>query len=564
MGEISIRGKIGQCFTVRFLDAVITPETLIAINKLNCGGLRLVPWERVGLKYQKGQDRNFHGGQVEGDEPKRTGSAIYALPTEYAGILNKLQEMAISRPGGVPLHFSIDQEGDFYGDFNRGGVSFFPSQMGLTAANDPKLTDEIFYSIGRQLKSIGIHFLHSPVLDVNVNPKNSEIGTRSFSDDPEKVAKMGLIALKALRRAGVCAVAKHFPGRGNSEQDAHYETVYYPSNRTEMEEIDLLPYRRLIKEGLKSIMVAHTIYPALGDAKNPASVSWDIVTGLLRQEMKFDGIVTTDSITMRGLMDKFGLTRACIMALKGGCDLILYRGPVGELVKVVDEMEEAVKLGILPIKTVEAALERVYRFKKETGIFENPFADLSKIEAVIHDKKIKSVASDAPYKTAQFIRKRKTPSLNCEQNILVVEQLSRYAWQCNDLHFHPGILFECIMSEGDPYRIKTVETAWQGDEKDRKRVCDIIDWADVVVATALHDRCVPGNIEFLRWLHKQNKPLVIITNSPYSCAELDFAETLLLNFASGREGLSASVKILFGQKEPYGKWPLKNWRLMSA
>jgi beta-N-acetylhexosaminidase len=559
LARMSVREKIGQCFTLRFMDGFLRPDVVKAITQYNCAGLRLVPWEREGVSYKKGEDRCFKGGSVDETNGRRLGSAIYRTPGQYADLLNECQELAMARKCGIPLHFAIDQEGDGYNDFSRGGVNLFPSNMGLTATKNPRLVFEVYKAIGRQLKGIGVTFVHSPVLDVNVDPANPEINIRSFSDDPNVMAELALQAMRGLHAAGVIAVPKHFPGRGNSAMDSHYELCYYPHNAKQMEEIDLLPYRKLIPNGLKSVMTGHTVYPALGDDERPSSVSPVIINDLLRKQMGFDGVVTTDSITMLGLMNKYGLNEACVRALKSGNDLVLYRGPIADLTEVYDYMEESVRSGKMEEAVLDQAITRVLKLKLELGLFKNWRVNPKKADAVVRDPKIIKLADEIPSKTAILVKRGRRFPLKPGTKVLVAEQLNRFAWQCNDPWYHPGMLYEYMAEEAaDSSNVDVVECTMSCLD-DLPRIKERIAPADVVVATSFYCRTATHNLEFIKTLVKLGKPVIVITNNPYLCKNMMMCDTVLLIFSGNPHGLKACRDILYGRKKPTGSWPLNNY-----
>lgn len=556
--SMSLREKIGQCFTIGYNDSIIKAEVVKAVKLLNCGGLRLIPWEREGLAYKKGEERTFKGGAIDEQRGRRMGSAVYATPGQYAELLNRYQSMALEREHPVPLHYSIDQEGDSYNDYIRGGVNLFPSNMGLAATGDPGLAYEVFKAIGRQLSAIGVNFIHSPVLDVNTNPRNPEINFRSFSDDPRLVGEFGVAALKGLAEGDVTAVAKHFPGRGFSAEDAHYDLIYYRHNGRQMREIDLLPYRMLIENGLRSVMIAHTVYPGLGDPENPASVSHQVVTRVLREELGFQGIITTDSITMRGLMNKFGLARACELAFKAGNDLILYRGGVNELFPVIDYLEKAVRKGDLDEGLLNRALARVWGFKEEKGLFARPYIETGKADRPLRDPEIIRLSETVPARTAILIKKGKAFPLKAKTRVLVAEQLNRFAWQCNDVGYHPGLLYEYLEALADPERVDVVECTMAG-RQDLPRVKERAKAADVIVATSYYCRTVEHNLPFIRKIARLGKPVIVVTNNPYLCKKLMFCDTVLLIFSGNPRGLKAVSQILHEKVRPSGRWPLKDY-----
>jgi len=556
LGRMDLRQKIGQCFTLGFRDCFLRPDVGKGIREFHCAGLRLVPWEREGVRYAKDEDRCFKGGAIAEDNPRRMGSAVYATPRQYAELLNRWQQMALDRPYGTPLHFAIDQEGDAYNDYIRGGVNLLPSQMGLAATGDPQNAYRAARAAGRQLKALGAHMIHSPVLEVNVNPANPEMNFRAFGDDAETVAEYASGALRGYREAGITAVAKHFPGRGASGGDAHYDLCYYEHDGEAMRAIDLLPYRRLIGEGLEAVMVAHTVYPGLGDGERPASVSPTVVRDVLRGELGFEGVVTTDSITMRGLLNMFGLPEACLRAIEVGNDLILYRGYLSEFAPVIDHIEQAVRGGRLKEDVLDDRVGRVLAYKARAGIVDAPLVDLGRVEDPLHDEGIVALSKELPAKTAQWVQRGQAARLAGDTKVLVAEQCNRFAWQANDVWYHPGMLWEAMTTaSNEADNVRVVECTMTGKD-DFPRIAQQAEGVDVIVATSYYCRTTDHNLELIRKIVALGKPVVAVTNNPFLCKDLLMCDSVLLLFSGNPRGLQAVSDILYGTAKPTGRWPL--------
>ena len=237
-------------------------------------------------------------------------TAPVCTASEYKAVLDSLQTAARKRPLSIPLHFSYDQEGGTSADFSFGGVNLFTKPMGIRAMNDPKMAYEIALAVSRQSRAVGFNWIHSPVLDVNSDPRNPEIYTRAYSDIAEEVAEYAEESCRGFQEGRMIATGKHFPGRGHSDVDAHFGVPIIDVDRDTMMRRELLPYKRLIeKDLLPSIMIAHSIFPAF-DPDNIATVSKPILTGLLREELGFDGVITTDSMTMGAVATRYGVANA--------------------------------------------------------------------------------------------------------------------------------------------------------------------------------------------------------------------------------------------------------------
>ena len=229
LAKMSLPEKIGQMLTFTRRGAMITPSAVEQITKLECGGLCLEPYAVETCK-------NLYWGNSQLDKNFKAPPDFFTIaktyyigkafgisitPRDYTKDLNKLQKIAMGRRSGIPLHMTIDFEGDFKNDYMAGGIRQFPPPMGMAAIGDPKLTYKIGLTIAKQLANIGVTQMYSPVCDVNINPKNPEIGVRSFSDDPETCARHAVALLRGFQDGGIAATAKHFPGRGASDTDAH-------------------------------------------------------------------------------------------------------------------------------------------------------------------------------------------------------------------------------------------------------------------------------------------------------------------------------------------------------
>jgi beta-N-acetylhexosaminidase len=326
LAAMTLEQKIGQCVVIGMSGTRITNDLREAVVRYHAGGLRLSPFARIFRYFSddKAAQKSLGAGYRPSLE-KIAGEGLppYASPEDYVHTLNELRALAAARSPSIPLHMVIDQEGDTSKDLSRGGVVQFPSNLGLAAARDTDLTYRVSRAIGKQLKASGIDMIHSPVVDVNINPDNPEIGRRAFGDDPELVAEQAIAMMKGFQAEGIIAAAKHFPGRGDSATDAHHACPLLDVDRSRLDAVELLPYRRLIEAGLDSVMVAHCIYPALDT--EIATVSRRIVQGLLRKELGFQGLITSDSMTMGALIDKFGVGESCARALAAGIDVVLMK-----------------------------------------------------------------------------------------------------------------------------------------------------------------------------------------------------------------------------------------------
>ena len=243
-----------------------------------------------------------------------------------------------------------------------------------------------------ELRAVGINMNMAPVLDVNSNPDNPIIGDRSFSADPIAVSEMGLATIKGLQGNRVVACGKHFPGHGDTVADSHKELPVVSASRERLEQIELAPFRRVLARGMEgpaAIMTAHVLYPAL-DAERPATLSPAILTGLLREQMHYDGLILTDDLEMHAIIDHYGVGEAAVLALEAGADVLLICKDRDRQAAAFEAVRKAVKDGRIPQTRLEASLNRIARVKDRFLLPYAP-AELSTAREIVGSRTHKTV-----------------------------------------------------------------------------------------------------------------------------------------------------------------------------
>lgn len=564
LATMSLEQKIGQCVVVGMSGTRITNDLREAIVRYQAGGLRLSPFARIFRYFSddKAAKKAFEAGYRPSLE-KIAGEGLppYATPAEYAATLNELRSLAAVRSPAIPLHMVIDQEGDTSKDLSRGGVVQFPSNLGLAAAFDLDLTYRASRAIGRQLKASGLDMIHSPVVDVNINPENPEIGRRSFGDDPEKVADQAIAMMKGFQAEGIIAAAKHFPGRGDSATDAHHACPLLDVDRARLDAVELLPYRRLIAAGLDSVMVAHCIYPALDT--EIATVSRRIVQGLLREELGFQGLITSDSMTMGALIDKFGVGESCARALAAGIDVVLMKAENQWRGETFHTIRQWVEQGRIPASELDDKVRRVLTMKEKYGLFDTMgMVDPAFADKVYSDPVILDTAREAARKATLVLKDElKALPLDRSRRILLINQRNDIKTP-NDRFDHPA-LFQDLMEEELP-DLQCYETSFGFDPKEEERILSFVQGKDyeLIVCTNWYDRSSKPQA-YAKALIDAGYPVLLVTNDPY-CAKgiggaIPSAPTLLLSMNLSPQGLRMVRDVLFGRETPLGRWPLVNY-----
>ncbi|MCG6568299.1 glycoside hydrolase family 3 protein [Tessaracoccus sp. ZS01] len=334
-------------------------------------------------------------------------------PEGVAALSNALQATALEtrvtatkgRPQGnkvaVPLLIATDQEQGLVTRFGPPATQF-PGAMALGAgrsADDARVAAAI---TGKELRAVGINTNFAPVADVNVNPDNPVIGVRSFSSDPALVSQMVAAQVEGYQReGGVSASAKHFPGHGDTAVDSHYGLPLITHTREEWERLDAPPFRAAIAAGIDMIMTAHLLLPAFDDSGDPATLSKPILTGLLRDELGYDGVVITDALNMEGVREMYGDPEVAVRALEAGVDILLMSpSPI----EARDAVLDAVHSGRIDEAEIDRKVERVLRMKLRRGIISAPKCDPALISSVVGIPEHLSIADAVTDRTVTLVR----------------------------------------------------------------------------------------------------------------------------------------------------------------
>ena len=538
IGKMTLDEKVGQCMTLAYYGTTISTQVVDRIEKLHCGGLRVTP----------------HVNSA-GDPDMVRRLAPYYTPAQYAETLNELQRIAADRRLGLPLHVVTDQEGDLSVDYLH-GVVLFPSQMGLTATGSPALTRRCAREVARQLRAVGIHMVHSPVLDVNVNPRNPEIGCRSFSDSPERCAKYGEAFMKGLADGGIIATGKHFPGRGDSAVDAHHTLPVLKASRARMDAVELFPYKELIPAGLPAVMTAHNAYPALDGSGRPASISRKIVTGVLRGELGFRGVITTDAMSMAGLRAICTTPEGCARAVAAGNDLVLVKDTDDTPFECHRAIKRHVQRGAIRESQLNESVRRILAMKLRYRIFSRRYVKPEAADEAVRSAVTIRTAREAARKCLTLVRdKAHLLPLSRGKKIMVllpVHQL--YHEKGNDSGCSAVRLYQAIRRHAPGAVL--VEFSVPVTPAAMRHAVKRSGGFDVVVACNLVWRGPATSHKIIRRLIRAGRKVVVVSNNNYDERHLPEAKTLLVTYSAMAPSMDAAADALFGKLRPAGVPPL--------
>ncbi len=343
--------------------------------------------EKVGQLFMvmvfSSQDEDTHQSIVKQIKENKIGGIIFSKggPIRQARLNNEYQ--AISK---IPLLVGMDAEWGL--GMRLDSTYSFPWNMTLGAIKNNALIEKVGYQIGEHCKRLGVHFNFAPVVDINTNPKNPIIGNRSFGEDRDNVTEKASAFMKGMQDAGVLATAKHFPGHGDTETDSHKTLPTIKFSEKRMDSVELFPYKKLIKEGLSSVMVAHLNVPSLESrADYPSSLSENIVTNILKEGLKFNGLIFTDALNMKGASDFNETGDIDLAAFKAGNDMLLISEDVSKgIAKIITAYTE----GEISEERLAHSVKKILMAKYKVGLHKykpigtyNLVEDLNRVEDIV-------------------------------------------------------------------------------------------------------------------------------------------------------------------------------------
>ena len=503
--KLSVEEKVGQMivpsFQTNFLstDSAEFDELVKAVHEQKVGGFHIfggserIPSVLLNPTY---------------------GSVTLGQPLEAASIINRLQ--AISP---LPLLNTADFEAGV--GFRIAGATAFPRLMAFGAAGDEKLAEEAGRVTGEEARALGVHVNFAPVVDVNNNPRNPVINTRSYGEDPQMVGRLASAYVRGMQAAGVAATLKHFPGHGDTDVDSHLGLPIIKHPRARLDQMELVPFRAGVAAGAEAVMTAHIEMPALDPTpKTPTTLSQPIIQGLLRKDLGFGGLIYTDSMGMAGVAAIYSPAEAAVRAVAAGNDVILH-SPDDRA--AFEGVVEAVKSGRIPIAQINTSVERILRAKARAGLHRNKMVNLDSIPNIVGTRRNKAVAEQVSQRSITLLR---------DERNQVPLKLPRDA----------QILYLSVLDYPGNWRISAPSRTFIPELRSR--------WPNVT-AVELSDRTSPSEIELVRAMAPRYDAVIasIFVRASSASGRMDLAEPLQRLLGGFTRGRRPFVTVFFGN--PY-------------
>ena len=506
-------------------------------------------------------------------------------PIETAEKINTMQRLS-----ALPLVFGADyetgvafrQRGGYFlpNDIYLGGGTMFPPQMGIGATRDTSLA----YQEGRitaiEGRALGVQIAFAPVLDVNNNPANPVIGVRSFGEDPHLVADMGEAIIHGLQEHGMLATGKHFPGHGDTDENSHLTITTVHASRERIDTVELVPFRRAIAAGVNGIMTFHGIVPALDTAQIPATLNPAIMTGLLRKQLGFKGLLITDAMDMSGVLSRvkvgpaasattttgsygtisnaLSIGEACKLAIAAGADILLMPSDVPA---AIDAVVAGVHEGRFTQARVDSSVRRVLEIKRDLRLDRRRLVDLDSVRALVGDSAHLAVAAMAAQRSIT-LAKDSLGLVPLLTSSTVPRVLSITIATRTDLP--AGATFNAELRRGIPSLLTELVNP-DDPSPGFDRLLALADSSDVVLVssylstgTNVSNPAAPEPIaQFMRDLsHRHPRMVVIAFGNPYLLQQVADASTYLVAWGGFPVSQSAAAHALLGEAPITGRLPI--------
>ena len=521
-----------------------------------------IVWPSVFGDYVSGDSPQWRQLTDEVKNEKVGGFTIsVGSPIEVAAKLNDLQAMS-----KVPLLFGADLEagagfrarGGYFvpNAIDLGGAILFPPEMAVGATRDTALAYEQGRLTAIEGRALGIHIAYAPVLDVNNNPDNPVINTRSYGEDPELDARLGVAFIHGLQDHGMIATGKHFPGHGDTGTNSHLALPIVTVSRSRLDTVELVPFRAAVNGGVGAIMSFHGSMPALDSSGVPGTLSSKVLTGLLRGEMGFKGIIISDAMDMRGVLDQFGAAEAAKRAIAAGIDVLIQPLNVSE---TIDAVVDGVSEHRYTEARLDSSVRRVLEEKRHLGLAQRKLVDLNALRFLVGDSSNLQIARKVAEKSITLVKDslHSVPIAAKTAKVLSITLARR-----SDLG--AGNAFNAELRSVLP-NLRTEFMSTEDAALNFPRLIAAADSADVTIVgsyvgqnwdavTASAPQAFANFVQTL--MQRGRNPLVVAFGNPYLLQQLPWVGTYLVGWGGSPVSQTAAARALLGATAISGHLPI--------
>jgi beta-N-acetylhexosaminidase len=508
---MSVDEKVGQLLIVGFAGTEVNDQIRLWVQQRHIGGIAL-----------------FSRNIVNVEQTMRFTRDLHALTARR-----------------IPLFVALDQEGGTVARVKDGALAL-PGNMTLGASRDPLLAFVAGQALAVDLRRLGFNMNLAPVLDVNSNPQNPVIGVRSYGERPDLVGQLGAWYVRGQQEMGVVAVAKHFPGHGDTQSDSHYAMPSVGADMKRLQQLELVPFRQAVDAGLDAVMTAHIALPAVSEnATIPATLSQRVITGILRRQLGFQGIVMTDGLEMQGVANRYGSGRAAVLAILAGGDMpmVLWTDETRE--DVYRSLLRAVRTGEISRERLDQSVRRILTVKFNRNLFDAQYVPPALARVGQHDLHAQ---------VADRIARAGVTLVRNEGDLL---PLARSGGATKTVVLAPPGAFSNRMARASGITVVEVPMvpSRQRRRDEAMRLVALLQNADTFVAAVVNRYHLEIVGQVMKKLPK--KPLALVSfASPYFLAEIPQADAYVCTYSYLDVAQNAAAEALLGEFRMTGRLPV--------
>ncbi|MCR8843562.1 glycoside hydrolase family 3 protein [Paenibacillus sp. SC116] len=485
-------------------------------------------------------------------------TATMSNTVDTAQFTNQLQRLASETRLGIPLFISGDME---YGAAQRvpANATILPRQMAIGATRSIEYAEQAARITAKEAKVLGFQWSYSPVVDVNSNMENPIIGVRSFGEHTQMVSDMAVAQLKGYQSEGVLSSAKHFPGHGDTSFDTHSTLSKVSYSEDVLRQVHLPPFQAVIDQGIESIMTSHIIIEAI-DPTLPATLSKKVLTGLLREDMGFKGIIITDAMVMEAISNNWGAGEAAVMAIHAGADIVMANGSAADQIETLDSLYHALQAGKIAKSRVDDAVARIITYKLKMKTFDNRYVDVDQAVKIVGNEDHWNRSYQMALDSVTLLKNDNVlpfdPQSNEKTLVVSMAYAERIAKMVRAVAKGEVFAYQAAPAAGEPLDATT--DAIQGalakaEQADR-----------IIVFTQSEHKIPKGQIDLVNQLVATGKPVVAVAlGNPSDIASYPDVKAYITAYAADTWywmtpvpiSWNATVEVIFGTN-PKGKLPV--------
>ncbi|OCT15008.1 glycoside hydrolase [Paenibacillus pectinilyticus] len=472
---------------------------------------------------------------------------------QLARLSSDLQEISL-KSGGQPLFIAVDQEGGMVSRIEK-GATLLPGNMALGAAFAPAGVYASSKVMGKELRQMGVNMNFAPCLDINNNRLNPVIGVRSYGETAALVGDLGTHAVKGLQDMGVIATVKHFPGHGDTSADSHHDLPVVPHSMERLMELELAPFVKAIEGGVDAIMTAHVVFEALEASDVPSTLSYRILTELLRKQLGFKGLIVTDCLEMKAISEGLGVAEGAVRAIEAGSDIILVSHELERQVAAIEAVIAAVESGRIPESRIDESVMRIIGYKCKRGISYDTLAPIP--DGPISTPEHQLLAKELSRKSITKVKDEVGELLQVNDKLLVIWTEVQSGTEIDEVVDREGTLGSAL-SELSGHTVRELYVGLYPTDAEIADLVEKCEGLEQVVVVTYNATFSTGQTKLVKALAGQEDLHLIVAagRNPYDLLEFPEVKTYYACYENRPLAMVSLANVLLGHEAAVGRLPV--------